>query len=95
MSEQDQSKQPEQKELKNPFPLKYPIETKDGRRLTELKFEPLSIGDLESVEGETNSKTKSIKMLAMSAMISEDDVRKIKVIDFEGATDVVIDLMGF
>ncbi len=91
------SKQPEEqkKELQNPFPLKYPIETNDGRRLTELKIEPLSIGDLESVEGEMNAKTKSIKMLAFSAMISPDDVRKIKVVDFEGASDVVVDQMGF
>ena len=81
--------------LPNPYPLKYPLQTKDGQTLTELKLRPLTIGDLESIETETNAKTRAIKTLAMSADISADDARKIMVSDFEKASDVVVDLMGF
>lgn len=74
--------------------LKYPIETKDGRTLNKLQLKRLTIGELESVSEETQRTTKSIKMLAMSAQLSADDVRLMDAADFEEASDVVAGFLG-
>lgn len=92
-------KQPQKKTIQYSYPVKqpltYPIETKDGQKLTELTLNRLTIGDFESVSEEVNKQTRSVKLLALSASLSVDDIRRIDYDDFAKSSDLVADFMGF
>lgn len=82
-------------EIQTKFNLRKQIQTKDGQTLKDIELGRLTIGDLEAVSGESNSTTKSIKMLAFSLGLSEDDIRQMDAEDFNDAADNLVLLMGF
>ncbi len=76
-------------------PLKYPVETSDGQKLSFLQLSRLSAGQLEQVSTETNRVTKSIMMLAFSTHQSAATIRLLDAADFEEASSRLVEYMGF
>ena len=78
---------------KEPVTLEYPIEV-DGIETDTLHLRRVTIGDLEDFEHEKSERKQLIKLLARLSGVSEKTIKTMDVVDFETATNRVMDFLG-
>jgi len=73
--------------------LQHPI-TVDGREISELNLRRITVGDLELMDKETTQLGKSIRLVALAAELSPDDVRRLDAADFQMVSERVAGFLG-
>ncbi|WP_257296982.1 phage tail assembly protein [Endozoicomonas sp. YOMI1] len=59
-----------------------------------LNLRRVTIGDLEATENEKSERKKTISLLARLSGVPEKNIKTMDVIDFDKATEKVLDFLG-